>query len=151
MLTCVVTQFFIIVLISNQGGCGRERIRGGRARRRSYLGGHRVNYEYKIDNIYDYGKDNFENFERGNTTYASDSANDDMEVLMIPDISNIISAGGNNDDGGGGCWCGSGWWQRQQRFLSVWRSYVDDIYDIGVSGGYINNQEIDDTKLNWCQ
>ena len=127
---------------SEQGGCEREQIRGGRARRRSPPGRDRVDYEYDIDDIENGDEDDFGDFEKGETTSASDSANDDAAVSMIPDIADIISAGDDDDDGGGG---GRGQWRRQQRVLPVGKEDGDDRYDIGGGDGWdINDREIED-------
>ena len=112
MLTCVVSQFCIIVSRSEHEGFGREQNRGGRARRRSSLGKYRVDNEYDMDDMDDDDIadddmddddiDNFDDFEKVETTSALDPANDDAAVSMIPDISDIISAGNDNDGSGRG-------------------------------------------------
>ena len=110
---------------SKQGGYGQEWISCGRIQRRLSLGRDRIDYEYKIENIDDDNKDNFNNFEKGETTSTSDSANDDAEVLMIPDISIIISSG-DGDDSIGVLEHGRVRWWQQQRVLWVGREDVDD-------------------------
>ena len=67
----------------------------------------RVDYEYEIDNIDD--------FEKGGTTSASDSANNYTAVFMIPDIAGIIYSGRG---------------RRRRRVLSVRREDGDDRYNI---------------------
>ena len=51
--------------------------------------------------------------EKGEKISASDSANDDVAVSMIPDIADIISGGGDNGDGGGGS--GESYWSGERR------------------------------------
>ena len=58
----------------------------------------RLNYKYGIEKIDNNGKYDFGNFEKGETTTVSDSANDNTAVSMIPDIANIIYSG--EKDGG---------------------------------------------------
>ena len=92
-----MTRFFIIVL---------ERIRDGRARRRSPPGRDRIDYEYKIDDIDDDDKDDDDDdLKKGETTSTSDIANENTVVSMIPDIDDIVSRGTTTTaadvDGGG--------------------------------------------------
>ena len=102
MLTWVVTILFTIVLRSEQGGCVRERIRGGRSQRQSLPGRYCIDYKCNISDIDNNDFDNFDIFEKGEPIYASDYANNDMAVSMILGIANIISVGDNNDDNGSG-------------------------------------------------
>ena len=66
MMMCVVTGFFVIIL---------ERIRGGRAQRRLSPGRYHIDYGYSISDINNNNKDGFDEFEKGDTTSASDFTN----------------------------------------------------------------------------
>ena len=106
-------------------------------------------YKYENDDIENYKEDNFDDFEKGETTSASDSTNNNVAVSMITDIADIISMGDNNDnendddDDNGGC--GRGWRRRQCRVLSARREDGDNRYDIGGSNrSDINDRDIED-------
>ena len=62
-------------------------------------GRERIDYECNIDDIDN--EENEDDFEKGETIFISDYANDDVAVSMIPDIADIISVGDYNDDGSG--------------------------------------------------